>query len=1001
MPAVHETAYPRLKSTMTDQELQEVYTPTPEELAFAEHPTRTVTAKVGLLVLLKTFQRLGYFLPLAQVPRRIIAHITACAGMAEIPADLATYDTAIATRYRHMAFIRERLRVTAYGPAARRAMITAAVAAARTKEDLADIINVALEELVRHRYELPAFSTLERAAFTARHTVNRRYHHLIGERLAAPTRARLEEMLTRPQGARRSSWDTVKQEPKSPTLKHMKEVIAHLRWLQTQDIPAAAFAEIPAVKLQQFAAEARALDVADMNKLRWSKRYALAATLIRRQVAKTLDELTEMFLRRMHKLHQRGEEALEEYRRQHQDRTDALIALLREVALVMLKDGTAGERVAAIAGLFGPDPAVILERCEEHTAHAGNNYYPFLPTFYRSQRAVFFHFLESVTLRSTSQDRSVEDAIAVLLSHRTTTSPWLEDVGKLNLSWVPDKWWRLVTGQRQRSARVSPADKRYFELCLFSQIWLELKSGDLYVDGSDTFSDYRAQLISWDEYEQGVKEYGEQVSIPVDGKAFVHTLREWLESLAAATDASFPNNESVRIEDGEIVLTKLERQPLPEGLRTLERLLQERLPVINIVDVLSETDQWLHWTRHFGPLSGFEPKFSNPRERYITTTFCYGCNLGPTQTARSIPGLDRKQVARVNQRHVSEALLDNTVVSIINAYNRFTLPQIWGSGQHVSADGTKWDVYEQNLLAEYHVRYGGWGGIGYYHVSDTYIALFSRFIPCGVWEGTYILDGLVKNASDIQPDIVHSDTHGQSAPIFGLAHLLGIKLMPRIRNWKGPKLFRPSKHARYEHIDGLFSEPINWRLIETLLPDLLRVGMSIKAGRLIPSTILRRLGTYSRKNRLYFAMRELGWVIRTGFLLQYLSDPKLRRLILRAMNKNESFNGFLKWLFFGGEGIIAENRRDEQRKIVKYNHLVANLVIFHNVVTMTKVIRQLVAEGYRISADALTALSPYQTRHLNRFGHYTLNLDHKPEPIEYDLPLSVLQGATTGTLLRM
>src|SRR5215510_4817585 len=92
--------------------------------------------------------------------------------------------------------------------------------------------------------------------------------------------------------------------------------------------------------------------------------------------------------------------------------------------------------------------------------------------------------------------------------------------------------------------------------------------------------------------------------------------------------------------------------------------------------------------------------------------------------------------------------------------------------------------------------------------------------------------------------------------------------------------------------------------------------MSIKAGKLTPSAILRRLGTYSRKNRLYFAMRELGRVVRTGFLLQYLSDQDLRRTILRAMNKSEAFNGFLKWLFFGGEGVITDNRREEQRKII-------------------------------------------------------------------------------------
>jgi hypothetical protein len=44
---------------------------------------------------------------------------------------------------------------------------------------------------------------------------------------------------------------------------------------------------------------------------------------------------------------------------------------------------------------------------------------------------------------------------------------------------------------------------------------------------------------------------------------------------------------------------------------------------------------------------------------------------------------------------------------MIHAHNRFTLPKLWGSGKHASADGLKWDLYEQNLLADYHIRYGG------------------------------------------------------------------------------------------------------------------------------------------------------------------------------------------------------------------------------------------------------------------------------------------------------
>src|SRR5262245_59439945 len=97
-----------------------------------------------------------------------------------------------------------------------------------------------------------------------------------------------------------------------------------------------------------------------------------------------------------------------------------------------------------------------------------------------------------------------------LMKSRSTTPP-LTDVGHLTLTWIPEKWWPLVTGRTQRTARVAKVDRRYFEVCLFSQIWMELKSGDLAVAGSDTFRDYREQLVSPTEYERDVAEYAEQV----------------------------------------------------------------------------------------------------------------------------------------------------------------------------------------------------------------------------------------------------------------------------------------------------------------------------------------------------------------------------------------------------------------------------------------------------------------------------------------------------------
>ncbi|WP_395965916.1 Tn3 family transposase [Bacillus sp. Xin] len=47
------------------------------------------------------------------------------------------------------------------------------------------------------------------------------------------------------------------------------------------------------------------------------------------------------------------------------------------------------------------------------------------------------------------------------------------------------------------------------------------------------------------------------------------------------------------------------------------------------------------------------------------------------------------------------------------------------------------------------------------------------------------------------------------------------------------------------------------------------------------------------------------------------SNEELRRTIQSATNKSEAFNGFIKWLFIGGEGIISENDREKQKKIIK------------------------------------------------------------------------------------
>lgn len=75
MPSPQDTAYPRLKSNPTERDLIRLYTPTSEELALARRVTRNSATRLNFLILLKTFQRLGYGITLAHVPARIIRHL--------------------------------------------------------------------------------------------------------------------------------------------------------------------------------------------------------------------------------------------------------------------------------------------------------------------------------------------------------------------------------------------------------------------------------------------------------------------------------------------------------------------------------------------------------------------------------------------------------------------------------------------------------------------------------------------------------------------------------------------------------------------------------------------------------------------------------------------------------------------------------------------------------------------------------------------------------------
>jgi hypothetical protein len=568
-----DTAYPQLKTAPSAKELADVYTPNFVELVWAEKRTREPAPRVGLLVLLKTFQRLGYFVSLSEVPLSIIEHVTQCAGYGSVPEELFRYGASSARR-RHMLLIRDYVGVKAWGEEAQQSMERASQDAARTLEDLADIINVALEQLVRQRFELPAFSVLHRAAHHARAVVNREYHSLVRNRLDVAARQRLDLMLTRIDDETKSPWHRLKREPKQPTTQNNREFLDHLAWLKEQAIVPGIFRDIPDVKVKQFAAEARSLDVASMNDLTEAKRLTLAATLVFAQTGRALDDVADMFVRLVQRLHNQARAALLEYQAKHVERTDSLVATLHGVTLAYRTEGSAEQRLSAIGEFIEPDSDRILEQCEAHGATAGRNYLPFLTRFYSHQRAALFSFLESVELISTSSDKSMTDAIAFLVAHRKSrqerlpvvqNGPGERETSFLDLSFVEEPWWPLLTPDTKPKEEPTHVSRRWFEICTITEVTRELKAGDLCIPGSDRYSDFREQFVSEEECLQNLESYGERAGISTEPKAFVAALQGKLEEAARKADRKFPDNQYLRIEKGEAILKRLRRNPDPAG----------------------------------------------------------------------------------------------------------------------------------------------------------------------------------------------------------------------------------------------------------------------------------------------------------------------------------------------------------------------------------------------------------------------------------------------------
>lgn len=979
MTAIDRTAYPRPGARLTREELSARYALTETDLAFIRMSARGEAGRVMLATLLKARQNLGRFPTPDEVHTDTVTYLASQLGLTT-PIRL---DQVATTKsfYRYQTAVRKHLSVAPYGDAAEELVTKTTLETAETMSDPADLINRAVEALQAASIDLPAFSTLDRLVNRLRAEVHTQIYNRVAVRVTAEHAAVLDVLLVRPTNSTTTDFNRLKQTPGPATPTTILLWIERLDWLTGLLDPDPLLEGIAHTKLRQFAAEAAALDVGDVRDISQpGKRHTLLLALLCQARMRCRDELVEMLLRRVRKTQALAKEQLDALHDQHRGIEEALIGVLSQVLTTEQTqdaDDAFGRQVRKLLREQGGVEALVAQ-CETVSAWHSDNDLPLLWPIHARHRGLLFRLVDLLDIRSATQDHSLLDAMAVVSKHRHTRRNELQD--KVDIGFASQRWQRFVIKRRSDQ---SVSDRRTLEVCVFVYLAEALQTGDLYVVGAEEFADYRAQLLPWSECETRLAAYCASLGIPERGADFAAALKVELTTLSAEADAGFPANSELDIDkDGMPHIKKLVASIQPKGLAEFEQEVRIRIPERHLLDILKHVEHWAGYTRHFGPPSGSDPKLAQAIQRYIFTVFGYGCNLGPNQTARHAPEIATAQaLRRTNAQHINADKLEAAMVDVINQYARFALPRHWGGGNAAIADGTHVRLRENNLMGSRHIRYGGYGGIAYHHISDTYIALFTSFISCGVWEAVHILDGLMKNRSTIQPDTLHADTQGQSEPVFGLCRLLGIKLMPRMRGLSDAVFYRPDKSIRYQHIDALFGDEIDWDLIATHARDMIQVVLSIQAGRVMPSMLLRKLGTYNRKSLLYRAFRELGRVERTLFLLRFISSSEVRRVIRAETTKIETYNDFLDWVCFGGP-VVRSGDPVQQEKQLKYASLVANAVMLSNVADLTDVLSAMAKDGHPVTPALVASLSPYIREHIRRFGRFVLDMTDLPDPLD-------------------
>jgi TnpA family transposase len=603
-------------------------------------------------------------------------------------------------------------------------------------------------------------------------------------------------------------------------------------------------------------------------------------------------------------------------------------------------------------------------------------------------------FLDVIRFDSDQKTASLLEAVAFMRQFNAEGRRKLVDAP---VDFIPWRWRKHVVSKGQ------VVNRALYEMCLSECLIQAVDDGQLWVESSREHISFRRDWIGDEEWPAARRAFLAKYPQLADVSHYLARMRRSLNERMSEVARRWPELEDqVEIVDGSIHLSRLEALAEPEGTAPLRATIQRLFPRRSLPELLTEVNGWTGFADHLTSLNPQVRQISNLIARKLAAVMALGMNIGLENMANAVAGMSYEELAWVADWYIREDTLRQAIVELVNFLTALPVSRHWGDGTTSSSDGQLFGVQARTLYARVnpHAPEKGASMNVYTHVADNLSPFYSRLIESTAGEAAYILDGLLYHETDLRPREHYSDTRGYTDALFGLCHLLGFRFAPRLRDLSERRLFRMRRNLNeYPNIKSLFfgrkgsSRLINTRVIREGWDDVLRLAASVENGVMPASRALRKLSTHHPESRLYKALREVGRIDKTLFLLNYISDLALRRRVLVGLNKGESYQALARSLVIALGGVLKSRSIEGQVNQITCLRLLATAIIVWNAVYMEKAAEALRQADYEINDAQIAHIYPMMLEHLNLIDEYRFPADGRALTKLDALPLRSLDEA--------